>query len=146
MGCIVDGDVVLSRPPAGPLSARIDAFAAWSREQGYTLRSRWRQVLLAACLCRWLGERALSVRRVCDEHATQFLRSRARRVQIQPDDATVLRQFLEFLRREGSIPASPLPASQNCEAADHGAPIVPALRTLPRRANHGSGGGGSRCA
>ena len=105
MRCIVDGDVVLSRPPEGPLSDRIPAFAAWAREQGYALYSRYRQVLLAACFCRWLGQRPFSVRRVGAEHATRYLRSRARRVQIRPEDAAALRQFLEFLRREGSIPA-----------------------------------------
>jgi site-specific recombinase XerD len=105
MKCIVNGDVVLSRPLEGPLSAHIAAFAAWAREKGYALRSRYRQVLLASCFSRWLGQQAVSVRRVCAEHPTQYLRSRARRVQIHPGDAAALRQFLEFLRREGVIPA-----------------------------------------
>jgi len=105
MRCIVDGDVVLSRPLEGPLSARIPAFAAWAREQGYEVHSRHRKVHLAACFCRWLGQRVLSGRRVCAKHATQYLCSRARRVQIRFCDHPALRQFLEFLRREGSIPA-----------------------------------------
>ena len=46
MKCIVNGDVVLSRPLEGPLSAHIAAFAAWAREQGYARRSRYRQVRL----------------------------------------------------------------------------------------------------
>ena len=108
MKCIVNGDVVLSRPLEGPLSAHIAAFAAWAQEQGYTLRSRYRQVLLAACFSRWLGQQAVSVRRVCAEHPIQYLRSRARRVQVHPGDAAALRQFLEFLRREGVIPAQKL--------------------------------------
>ena len=108
MKCIVNGDVVLSRPLEGPLSAHIAAFAAWAQEQGYALRSRYRQVLLAACFSRWLGQQAVSVRRVCAEHPIQYLRSRARRVQVHPGDAAALRQFLEFLRREGVIPAQKL--------------------------------------
>jgi len=87
MKCIVNGDVVLSLPLEGPLSAHIAAFAAWSREQGYALRSRYRQVLLAACFSRWLRQQAVSVRRVCAEHPTQYLRSRARRVKIHSGDA-----------------------------------------------------------
>jgi site-specific recombinase XerD len=104
MRCIVNGDVVLSLPLEGPLSAHIAAFAAWAREQGYALRSRYRQVLLAACFSRWLRQQAVSVRRVCAEHPTQYLRSRARRVKIHSGDAAALRQFIEFLRREGVIP------------------------------------------
>jgi integrase/recombinase XerD len=105
MRCIVDGDVVLPRPLEGLLSARIPAFAAWVREQGYEVHSRRRKVQLAACFCRWLGQRGLSARCVCAKHAAQYLRSRARRVQIRFCDRPALRQFLEFLRCEGSIPA-----------------------------------------
>jgi len=110
MRCIVNGDVVLSRPLEGPLSAHIGAFAAWAREQGYALRSRYRQVLLAACFSRWLGQQAVGLRRVSAEQATQYLRSRARRVQVHPGDAPALRQLLEFLRREGVIPAEKMAA------------------------------------
>ncbi|OGO08073.1 MAG: integrase [Chloroflexi bacterium RBG_13_60_13] len=108
MRCTVDGDVVLSRPLEGPLSSHVGAFAAWLREQGYALRSRYQKVLLVACFSRWLGKKAISVRRVCAEHLTRYLRSRARRVkihQIHRGDAAALRQFLEFLRRGGIIPA-----------------------------------------
>jgi site-specific recombinase XerD len=112
MRFIINGDVVLSRPLEGPLSAHIGAFAASVREQGYALNTQHRQVLLAACFSRWLGQKAVGVRRVCAEHLTQYLRSRVRRVQVHPGDAAALRQLLEFLRREGIIPAeriSPCP-------------------------------------
>jgi hypothetical protein len=105
MRSIVDGDVVLSRPLEGPLSDRIAAFAAWVRQQGYAWHSRYRRVLLAGCFCRWLNQRDVGVHGVCTAHAGRYLRSRARRVQVRPDDAVALRQFLEFLRGEGSIPA-----------------------------------------
>jgi len=62
-------------------------------------------VLLAACFSRWLGQKAVSVRRVSAEHPAQYLRSRARRVQVHRGDAAALRQFLQFLRHEGVIPA-----------------------------------------
>lgn len=112
MRCIINEEVVLSRPLEGPLSSHIGAFAASVREQGYAPRTQQRQVLLAACLSRWLGQKAISARRVCTEHLTQYLRSRVRRMQAHHGDAAALRQFLEFLRREGIIPAektSPCP-------------------------------------
>lgn len=46
MKCMVNDDVVLSRPLEGPLSAHIAPFAMWAREQGYARRSRHRQVLV----------------------------------------------------------------------------------------------------
>jgi integrase/recombinase XerD len=106
MKCIVDHDVVLSRPLEGPLSGHIAAFATRVRDQGYAWASRYRQVLLAACFSRWLGERAVSVRRVSAKHQARYLRFRARRVQVRREDATALEQFLEFLRYEGVVPGA----------------------------------------
>lgn len=106
MKCIVDNDLVLSRPLEGPLAGQIAAFATWAREQGYAWASRYRQVLLAACFSRWLGQRAVSVRRVSAKHQARYLRFRARRVQVRREDATALGQFLEFLRHEGVIPTA----------------------------------------
>lgn len=103
MKCIVNDDVVLSRPLEGPLSAHIAAFAQWARDQGYAPASRYRQVLLAACFSRWLGQQTIPVRYVAAEHSVRYLRSRARRVQIHRGDRAALRQFLDFLRHEGVI-------------------------------------------
>ena len=102
---IVDGQVVLSRPPEGPLATQIATFAKWAREQGYALQSRYRRVLLASGFSRWLGEQAVRLRLVSSEHPARYLRSRARRVQVHKGDAAALRQFLDFLRRHGVIPA-----------------------------------------
>jgi integrase/recombinase XerD len=107
---IVDGEVVLSRPLEGPLAAQIAAFAEWAREQGYALQSRYRRVLLAAGLSRWLGEQAVRRHRVSSEHPVRYLRSRARRVRVQRGDAAALKQFLDFLRRHGVIPAEKISA------------------------------------
>jgi len=102
---IIDDDVVLSQPLEGPLAAQIAAFAKWARDQGYALQSRYRRVLLAAGFSRWLGQQAVRLRRVSAEHPARYLRSRARRVQVHKGDAAALRQFLDFLRRHGAIPA-----------------------------------------
>jgi integrase/recombinase XerD len=109
MQYIVDGDIALSQPPQGPLAAQIEGFAAWAREQGYARRSRYRQVLLAGCLSRWLAQQTISLRRVSAEHAVRYLRSRARRVKIHRGDAAALRQFVEFLRHKGVIPPEKVP-------------------------------------
>jgi len=104
MKCIIDGDVALARPLEGPLSAHVGAFAQWGRHQGYALASRHRQVLLAAAFSRWLGQRGLRPR-VAAEHQAAYLRYRARRVRVRPEDATALRQFVEFLRHERVVRA-----------------------------------------
>lgn len=104
MKCTFNDDVVLSRPFEGSLAEHIAGFAAWAREQGYARYSRYRQVLLAACFSRWLGRQAVSVRRVSSEHAARYLRSRTRRVRIQRGDVAALRQFIDWLRRQGVVP------------------------------------------
>src|SRR5260370_36733470 len=90
MKCIVDDDVVLSRPLEGPLSAHIAGFAKWARDEGYASPSRWREVLLATGFSRWLGQQAVCVGRVSSEHVARFLRCRTRTDQITPADTAAL--------------------------------------------------------
>ena len=118
MKYIVDGDIVLSRPPTGPLAAQIAAFAQWTREQGYARYSRYRQVLLAAGLSRWLGQQAVELSRVSSEHPPRYLRSRARRVRAHRGDAASLRQFMDFLRGQRVIPAEKI-APRRLTAVEH---------------------------
>lgn len=112
MTYIVDNDVVLAQTLEGPLSAQIERFARWAREEGYAFPTRRRKVMLAACFSRWLGQQAVSIRRVSSAHAARFLRSRAHHVKIQPEDAGTLRQFLDFLRRQAVVPAKKIPPPQ----------------------------------
>jgi len=105
MKFIVCGDVVLSRPLEGPLAAQITAFAQCARDQGYARYSRYRLVLLAACFSRWLGQQAVRLHRVSTEHLARYLQSRARRLRVHRGDAAALRQFMDFLRGQGVIPA-----------------------------------------
>ena len=105
MPYIVDGDITLLQSPTGPLAAQIEGFAGWARDQGYARCSRCRQVLLAACFSRWLGQQAISGRRVAAEHSVRYLRSRARRVKIHRGDAAALRQFLDFLQNADVVPS-----------------------------------------
>ena len=112
MTCIVDNDVVLAHTLEGPLSAQIERFARWAREEGYAFPTRRRKVMLAACFSRWLGQQAVSIRRVSSAHAARYLRSRAHHVKIQSEDAGTLRQFLDFLRRQAVVPAKKIPPPQ----------------------------------
>jgi integrase/recombinase XerD len=122
---IIDDQVVLSRPLEGPLATQIAAFARDAREEGYARQSRYRRVLLAAGFSRWLGQRAVRLRRISSEHPKRYLQSRARRVQVHNGDAAALRQFLGFLRRHGVIPAEKVsphrltPVEQEARAFEH---------------------------
>jgi integrase/recombinase XerD len=122
---IIDDQVVLSRPPEGPLATQIAAFASDAREEGYARQSRYRRVLLAAGFSRWLGQRAIRLPRISSEHPKRYLRSRARRVQVHNGDAAALSQFLGFLRRHGVIPAEKVsarrltPVEQEARAFEH---------------------------
>jgi integrase/recombinase XerD len=109
MKCMVSDGLLLSEPLDGPLAVHIGGFARWARDEGYSLPSQYRKVLLAACFSRWLGKKAISMRRVSSEHPTRYLRSRARHVQIHRGDGAALRQFIDFLRRQGVVPAEKTP-------------------------------------
>jgi len=112
MRYIVNDDVVLSRPLEGPLSAHIAGFAKWARDQGYALPSRHRQVLLTACFSRWLGQEAVGVHRITPEHPARYLQFRSRYVQIHKGDEAALRQFMDYLSRNGVVPTVNIPPRQ----------------------------------
>lgn len=78
MKCIIGNQVVLSRPPEGPLAAQIGSFAKSVSEQGYSLASIHRQVFLAACFSRWLKQKGVRLRSICSDHLVLYLRYRAR--------------------------------------------------------------------
>src|SRR5881296_2419573 len=104
----VNDQVVLSLPLEGPLAAYIGPFAKWASEQGYAFCSLRRQVRLAACFSRWLGQKGVRVHAVSSEHAVQYLRYRARWVEIHKGDRAALRYLIGFLNRIGVTPAKRL--------------------------------------
>ena len=110
MKCIVNNQVVLSRPPEGPLARYIDLFAESVRKQGYARYSMHRQVLLAAGFSRWLKQNGVAARSICSDHPVRYLRYRARHVRPCRGDAATLGHLIEFLRREGVIPAEKISA------------------------------------
>jgi integrase/recombinase XerD len=117
--CIIDNQIVLSRAPEGPLASHIGPFARSLSEQGYSLNSIQRQVLLAACFSRWLKQQGVTLRSISSEHPPRYLRYRARRARPSLGDAAALKHLLEFLRCEGVIPAEkmsacPLTPAERC--------------------------------
>ena len=113
MKYIVNDDVVLSHPLEGPLSAHIAGFAKWARNEGYALPSRYRKVLVAACFSRWLGQQAVGVHFITPEHMTRYIRFRARYVQLHQGDKAALRQFMDYLSRNGVVPTEKSPPRQS---------------------------------
>ena len=104
MKCIIENQVVLSRPPEGPLAAQIGSFAKSMSEQGYSLVSIHRQVLLAACFSRWLKQKGIRLRSICSDHSARYLRYRARHARPCRGDAAALRHLIDFLRGDGCDP------------------------------------------
>jgi site-specific recombinase XerD len=110
--CVINSQVVLSRPPEGPLAAHIVTFAKSVSAQGYCLYSLKRQVRIAACFSHWLKQKGVALRSICSDHAVQYLRFRARHVQPCPGDLAALRHVIDFLHREGVIPAEKILAGR----------------------------------
>ncbi len=110
MKCVINKQVVLSRPPEGPLAAHMLLFAKSVSEQGYSLGSLGKHVRIAACFSRWLKQKGIGVRSICSDHPVRYLRYRARHVQLWPGDAAALGHLIDFLRREGVIPAEKISA------------------------------------
>jgi site-specific recombinase XerD len=102
---IINDRLSLSRPPEGPLAPHIRPFAKWAFEQGYVWYSVHRRVLLAAGFSQWLQRKGVTVQDVSWEHPAQYLRHRARQQYIGFSDPPSLKQFMEFLRRDGIVAA-----------------------------------------
>ena len=105
MKYVINDQVVLSRAPDGPFATYIGAFAESRTALGYARGSIQREVRLAAGFSHWLKHEGVAVRRVGGDHASRYLRDRARQVRPGLSDAAALRHLLEFLRCEGVIVA-----------------------------------------
>jgi hypothetical protein len=102
---VVNDQIVLLRPPEGPLAAFIRPFSGWASEQGYALDSLRQRIWIAVGFSRWLGKKALRPPDVHSRHAAQYLQHRARRMSIYPGDALALQQFQKFLCDQGVVSA-----------------------------------------
>ncbi len=104
MKFVIIEQVVLSRPPEGPLAPHIVSFAKSVGNQGYSLESLRLQVRIVAGFSRWLKQKDVKLRSVCSHHAVAYLRYRARHVRPGLGDAAALRHLIDFLHHEGVIP------------------------------------------
>jgi site-specific recombinase XerD len=118
--CVINDQVVLSRPPDGPIAAHIRAFAASRTALGYARSSLQREIRLAAGFSQWLKQKGVGLQRVDADQVARYLRVRRRQVRPNPSDSAALRHLLEFLRRERVIPAEPIVARR----------LTPAERTV----------------
>jgi integrase/recombinase XerD len=108
MKCVISDQVVLSRPPEGPIATHIRAFAASRTALGYAKSSLRREIRLAAGFSQWLKQEGVGLQGVGADQVSRYLRDRHRKVRPGPGDAAALRHLLEFLRREGVIAAEPI--------------------------------------
>jgi len=109
VNCIIDNRVILWRAPEGPLAAHVESFANWAIKQGYSLSSVRRKVCLVRCFSRWLKQHGIRLRKISFAYASRYLRYRARRVRCYSDDATALRQLIDYLRSEGLLFSERIP-------------------------------------
>jgi integrase/recombinase XerD len=101
----ISSEVVLSQAPEGPLAGYIGSFADALGAVGYAAGSIRLQVRIGACFSRWLGQAAVTPEGITPGHATRYLRYRARRRRPCLGDRAALAHLMDFLRREGVIPA-----------------------------------------
>lgn len=103
MRYVVCDRVGLSRFPEGPLASFIVSFANSMESKGYSVHSLRHQVRLVAGFSQWLARSGVELHRVCSEHASQYLRYRARRVRAGRADSAALRHLLEFLHHSERV-------------------------------------------
>jgi integrase/recombinase XerD len=101
----LNGRTTVSPAPEGPLAAHIEPFAKFLREQGYSQSSMYRQIYLASCFSRWLGQQKIATRSITTVHQQRYLRHRAQKWRLCKGDAAALCHLLGFLRAVHLIPA-----------------------------------------
>jgi len=100
---IIRDQVVLSRPPEGPLAAHIVSFANSINAQGFSVQSMKYHVRVTADFSRWLKRTGVDLRGVGPDHAALYLRYRARHLRPHLGDSAALRHLIDFLDREDLI-------------------------------------------
>jgi site-specific recombinase XerD len=102
---VINNQVVLSRVPEGPVATYIGSFLNSLNSLGYAPHYIHQQVRLAACFSQWLKQTGVRRRSITSDHAQLYLRYRYRHQRPWRGDAAALSHLIDFLRREGAIPA-----------------------------------------
>jgi integrase/recombinase XerD len=106
---IIHDQVVLSRPPEGPLAAHIAAFATSLSVQGYSAESLQEQVRIVADFSLWLRRTGGEAGSVCSDQTMRYLRYRARRLRPRRSDRAALRHLVDFLEQDGLLVGQKIP-------------------------------------
>lgn len=112
MNFVINSQVVLSRPPEGPLAPHIVRFAESLSEQGYSLSSLKYQVRIAACFSQWLKRNGVGILGISSDHAIRYLRYRSRNARPREGDATALEHIIDLLRHAGVIATAKVSANR----------------------------------
>lgn len=119
MKVVISSQVVLSRVPQGPIAPYLGVFAESLDATGYAVKWVHRQVLIGACFSQWLGRKAVALQDLTSDHVKRYLQYRARRVQPRCGDHAALAHLVDFLRREGVVPAQRLAVPEPLSVDHH---------------------------
>lgn len=88
----------------GPLGPYIDDFVDGLQRQGYSRGRLVPMISLVAGFSRWLGRRAIEIRKLSDVRIEGYLRYRRARLKTKSGDRAPLRMILGRLRSAGIVP------------------------------------------
>jgi site-specific recombinase XerD len=96
------------RVRSGKLGGRLDGFAAWLWDCGYSPATGLPYLRVATRFSQWLDDRSLGERDIDEGRCRQFLRHRRRR-RLRRGDWAALRLLLRYLREAGVIATASTP-------------------------------------
>ena len=99
----INDNLVLSRPPEGPVASYIVSFAEWLINRGYGIVSLRNQVLMAVGFSKWLGQKGIELKSIGAEHTERYLLDREHYRRPKLGDGAALRHLVDFLRSKNGI-------------------------------------------
>jgi site-specific recombinase XerD len=103
MKFVINDNLVLSRPPEGPVASYIVSFAEWLINRGYGIVSLRNQVLMAVGFSKWLGQKGIELKSIGAEHTERYLLDREHYRRPKLGDGAALRHLVAFLRSKNGI-------------------------------------------
>lgn len=100
----------IERLDQGPLSKYLDSYTALLSQQGYSLGSVYKQLLLISHFSQWLERNGMDVSVVDEDALQRFLRSGPRRTRGRRGDVAALNRLLVLLRQLKAVPTKLHPA------------------------------------
>jgi len=97
---------LLRRLPAGPLGSHIDIFVSVLYGRGYTKLTVKQKIPIISELSQWLHKQHLGIEGLNEFWINKFIRHREKRNRLGRGNRSTLKQFKNFLREEGILPAS----------------------------------------